>query len=122
RLTRMGRGKPTDPWHDTRYLYLIGSNTGESFTLTTRSIGGRISVADLKTAMPTCATPSPACRSCGSPPCNGKLHSACGCVLTADRRVEGRPHILAADGAGAQAARDSQEGDHGRAGRREIPF
>jgi hypothetical protein len=40
-------GKPADPWRDSRYLYLIGSQA-EQFTFITSTIGGLRAVADLQ--------------------------------------------------------------------------
>ena len=40
--------KPEDPWHDTRYLYLIDPLTGMDFTFITDTTGGRRAVSDLK--------------------------------------------------------------------------
>jgi hypothetical protein len=41
-------GQPADPWQDTRYLYLADPQTGEEFTFTTSSWGGRRAIADLR--------------------------------------------------------------------------
>jgi hypothetical protein len=41
------RGAPKDPWANTRFVYLADPETGELFTFTTSSIGGRRCVADL---------------------------------------------------------------------------
>jgi hypothetical protein len=44
-------GKPRDPWHDTRYVYLIDPRTGRDFTFTTDTYGGRAAVGELKSAI-----------------------------------------------------------------------
>jgi hypothetical protein len=44
-------GKPTDPWKDTRYVYLIDPQTGRDFTFVTDSYGGRMAVGELKSAI-----------------------------------------------------------------------
>jgi hypothetical protein len=41
-------GDLADPWHDTRYLYLINPATGEEFTFVTETWGGRSAIGDLK--------------------------------------------------------------------------
>jgi hypothetical protein len=40
-------GTPSDPWCDTRNLYLADPKTGEEYTFTTSSIGGRRAVEEL---------------------------------------------------------------------------
>jgi hypothetical protein len=40
-------GSPADPWRDTRNLYLVNQETGEEFTFSTMSFGGRRAVEDL---------------------------------------------------------------------------
>lgn len=40
-------GKPTDPWRNTRLVYLVDPRTGEAFTFSTSSFGGRRAVSDL---------------------------------------------------------------------------
>jgi hypothetical protein len=44
-------GKPRDPWHDTRYLYLIDPKNGRDLTFTTDTYGGRAAVGELKSAI-----------------------------------------------------------------------
>jgi hypothetical protein len=40
-------GKPSDPWRDSRNLFLIDLRTGAEFTFTTASWGGRAAIEDL---------------------------------------------------------------------------
>jgi hypothetical protein len=40
-------GKPKDPWANTRFLYLWDPKTGEKFTYSTSSYGGRGAIGDL---------------------------------------------------------------------------
>lgn len=40
-------GTPTDPWRDTRYVYLVSPSDAAAFTFSTSSFGGRRAVADL---------------------------------------------------------------------------
>src|SRR5215470_5022688 len=40
-------GKPTDPWKDTRYLFLVGDQA-EQYTFITSTIGGLRAISDLK--------------------------------------------------------------------------
>ena len=40
--------EPTDPWRDTRYLYLVNPRTGADYTFITDSYGGRRGVGSLK--------------------------------------------------------------------------
>jgi hypothetical protein len=40
-------GKPRDPWQATRFVYLIHPGTGEAFTFSTSSFGGRDAVINL---------------------------------------------------------------------------
>jgi hypothetical protein len=40
-------GKPKDPWQNTRFVYLIHPVSGEEFTFSTSSWGGRCAVSDL---------------------------------------------------------------------------
>jgi hypothetical protein len=44
-------GKPTDPWKDSRFLYLIDPKSGRDFTFTTDTYGGRAAVGELKSAI-----------------------------------------------------------------------
>jgi hypothetical protein len=47
-LWELGRdGKRANPWHDTRYVYLIDRKTAEEVTFVTDSDGGRRAVGDL---------------------------------------------------------------------------
>jgi hypothetical protein len=41
------RGEATDPWQNTRFVYLVDPQTAEDFTFSTSSWGGRGAVADL---------------------------------------------------------------------------
>jgi hypothetical protein len=40
-------GEPKDPWQNTRLVYLVNPDTGEAFTYSTSSVGGRSAVSDL---------------------------------------------------------------------------
>jgi hypothetical protein len=42
-----GRGEPSDPWANTRFLYLVDPRTAEMITFTTKSYGGRGAVSNL---------------------------------------------------------------------------
>jgi hypothetical protein len=44
-------GQPSDPWKDTRYLYLINPQSGADFTFITDTNGGRKGIAELKNAI-----------------------------------------------------------------------
>jgi len=44
-------GKPRDPLHDARYVYLIDPRSGRDFTFVTDTKGGRAAVGDLKNAI-----------------------------------------------------------------------
>jgi hypothetical protein len=46
-------GLPSDPWRDTRYLYLLNPRTGKAYTFVTDSVGGRMAVGELKDAIMT---------------------------------------------------------------------
>jgi hypothetical protein len=46
-------GLPSDPWRDTRYVYLIGPHTAKTYTFVTDSVGGRQAVGELKEAIMT---------------------------------------------------------------------
>ena len=46
-------GLPSDPWRDTRYLYLLNPRTGKIYTFVTDSVGGRMAVGELKDAIMT---------------------------------------------------------------------
>ena len=47
-LWEFGPGnEPTDPWRDTRYVYLVSPSDAASFTFSTSSFGGRRAVSDL---------------------------------------------------------------------------
>jgi hypothetical protein len=41
-------GEPSDPWRNTRYLYLIHPHTGMRFCFVTDSVGGRMAISNLK--------------------------------------------------------------------------
>jgi hypothetical protein len=51
--------KPADPWHDSRYLYLLDPKTAEDYTFVTDTVGGRRAVGDLanEIAKVRCAHP-----------------------------------------------------------------
>jgi len=51
--------KPTDPWRDSRYVYLLDPGTAEDYTFVTETFGGRRAVGDLanQIAKVRCAHP-----------------------------------------------------------------
>jgi hypothetical protein len=44
---------PSDPWRDTRYVYLIDTRSGKTYTFVTDTVGGRRAVGELKDAIMT---------------------------------------------------------------------
>jgi hypothetical protein len=46
-------GLPSDPWRDTRYVYLINLRSGKTYTFVTDTVGGRQAVGELKDAIVT---------------------------------------------------------------------
>ena len=46
-------GLPSDPWRDTRYVYLIDPRSGKTYSFVTDSVGGRRAVGELKDAIMT---------------------------------------------------------------------
>jgi len=40
-------GKPKDPWQNTRFMYFVDPTTGEEYTFSTSTWGGRGAVSDL---------------------------------------------------------------------------
>lgn len=46
-------GLPSDPWRDTRYVYLIDPRSGKTYTFVTDTVGGRQAVGELKDAIMT---------------------------------------------------------------------
>jgi hypothetical protein len=46
-------GEKTDPWLDSRYVYMIDDKNAASFTFVTHSFGGRLACGELKTQIRT---------------------------------------------------------------------
>jgi hypothetical protein len=46
-------GLPSDPWRDTRYVYLINLRSGKTYTFVSDTVGGRQAVGELKDAIMT---------------------------------------------------------------------
>jgi hypothetical protein len=52
-------GQPSDPWRDTRYVHLVDPATGQEYTFTTDSVGGRKGVGELKSQIANVRTAHP---------------------------------------------------------------